>query len=152
MKILNFLLCTALSLGSGTAFAGWRSYFTLFTTEEGNPISVFFQTKSTDSVQDISSKALEKLTSQMVVSEEQTQIIRKLSEAMRNYCTAGSLQAEERTSDDESLLFRTKTQDLEVNGTLQNTVTERKIIFQVKDEEGESEIVAFTSACLFNEE
>ncbi|OJU73012.1 MAG: hypothetical protein BGO07_02315 [Alphaproteobacteria bacterium 40-19] len=152
MRILNFLLCTAFSLGSGTAFAGWRAYFTLFTKEEGNPISVSFQTKSTDSFQDIAAKALENLAPKMVVSEDQTQIIRRISEAMTHYCTSGSLQAEERTSDDGSLCFRTKTQDLEVNGIFQNTVTERKIIFQVKDEEGQSDIVAFTSACLFNEE
>lgn len=152
MRILNFLLCTALSLGSGTAFAGWRSYFTLVTKEEGNPISVSFQTKNADSFQDIAAKALEKLTSQMVVSEEQTQIIRKLSEAITDYCASDSLQAEERTSDDGSLVFRTQTKHLEVNGILQNTVTERKIIFQVKDEEGGSNMVAFTSACLFNQE
>lgn len=152
MRILNFLLCTTLSLGSGTAFAGWTAYFTLFTKEEGNPISVFFPVKSTDSFQDTTTKAVEKLASKMAVGEDQTLIISRLSEEMTNYCTSGSLQAEERPSDDGSLLFRTKTQNLEVNGVLQNTVTERKIIFQVKDEEEEWNTVAFTSACLFNEE
>jgi hypothetical protein len=142
MRILNFLLCTALSLGSGTAFAGWSTYVTLFT--ENQPVSVHTHVLKDEDPNGVWNRLKEKIQAQTPLSDQQATILARLCQESFQYCLLNQTEKENLDLGENRIItFETKTQLKEG----QEVIKERIVSC-----EEDNDLQSYVRCSCFNEE
>ena len=142
MRILNFLLCTALSLGSGTAFAGWNTSVVLF--PEGQPVFVHTPVLKDEDLNGVWNRIKEKIQAQTPLSDQQATILERLCQESFQYCLSNQTEKENLDLGENRIItFETKTQLKEG----QEVIAERIISY-----EEDNDLQSYVRCSCFNEE